>query len=84
MNVSWLKSTKDSKSFNVFKNFGMDVFEINNLEETDKKLQELIDKKYNTIFISNEVASFSQDIIKKYNKSKKVNIIIAPPKQNEI
>lgn len=64
--------------------FGMDVFEINNLEETDKKIQELIDKQYNTIVVSNEVASFSENIIKKYNKSKNVNIIIAPSRLNKI
>ena len=58
----------------------MDVFDIDNLEETDKKINELVNKKYNTIVISNEVASFSEDIIKKYNKSQNVNIIIAPSK----
>ena len=61
--------------------FGMDVFDIDNLEETDKKINELVKNNYNTIVISNEVASFSEDIIKKYNKSQNVNIIIAPLKQ---
>ena len=64
--------------------FGMDVYEIENLEETDKKIQELVDKKYNTIFISNEVASFSQDIIKKYNRFQNINIIIIPSKKNKM
>ena len=56
----------------------MDVFDIDNLEETDNKIRELIGKNYNTIILSNEVASFSQDIIKKYKNSESVNIIIAP------
>lgn len=60
----------------------MDVYEINDLEKTDEKIRELVEQKYNTIVISNEVASFSGDIIKKYNKSEDVNIIIAPGKSN--
>ena len=62
----------------------MDVFEIDNLEETDIKLKELINKNYNTIIVSNEVASFSSDIIKKYKNKKNINIIIAPFKQDKI
>ena len=34
------------------------------------------ENKYKTIFISNEVASFSEDIIKKYNKNDDIRIII--------
>ena len=60
----------------------MDVYDINNLEETDMKINELINKNYKTIIISNEVASFSEDIVKRYNKSQNVNIIIAPSKQS--
>ena len=56
----------------------MDVFDIDNLEETDNKIKELISKNYNTIVLTNEVASFSADVIKKYKNSKSVNIIIAP------
>ena len=78
MAISWLKASNDDKSFNVFKSFGMDVFDIDNLEETDNKIKELIDKKYNTIVITNEVAAFSEDIIKKYKNKKNINIIIAP------
>ncbi|MBO4816094.1 MAG: hypothetical protein J5507_04140 [Clostridia bacterium] len=68
------------KVLDFLKIFGMDVFDIDNLEETDKKINELVKNNYNTIIISNEVASFSEDIIKKYNKSQSVNIIIAPSK----
>ena len=58
----------------------MDVYNIENLEETDKKIKELIDQNYSTIVLSNEVASFSQDIIKKYKYTENINIIIAPTK----
>lgn len=78
MAISWIKSSKDYKSFKTFKNLGMDVYEIDDLEKTDEKIKELVEQKYNTIVISNELAGFSQDIIKKYSKTENVNIIIAP------
>ena len=84
MGITWLKSSKDNKSFRIIKNFGFDVYDIENLEETDKKLNELVNKNYNTIVITNEVASFSQDIIKKYNRSQNTNIIIAPTKKEKM
>lgn len=37
-------------------------------------------KRCDTIIVTNEVAGFSEDIIKKYNKNKSINIIIAPNK----
>ncbi len=80
MGISWLKSSNDNKSFRLFKGLGMDVYEIDDLEQTDEKIKELVEQKYNTIVISNEVASFSEDIIKKYNKTEDINIIIAPKK----
>jgi len=78
MAVSWIKASNDDKSFKIFKGLGMDVYEIDDLEKTDDKIKELIEQKYNTIVISNEVASFSEDIIKKYSKMENINIIIAP------
>ncbi len=80
MKISWLKYKNDETSFKFFKNIGFDVFDIENLEETDSKIAELVDKQYRTIVISNEVAGFSEDIIKKYAKNDNVNIIIAPIK----
>ncbi len=78
MSISWLKSSNDNKSFRIFKNLGFDVFEINDLDKTDEKIKELVNKKYTTIVLSNEVASFSGDIINKYNKKENINIIIVP------
>ena len=83
MKISWLKYSKDNKSFKLFKNLGMDVYDIEDLEEIDQKIEELIKQKYNTIVLSNEVASFSQNIIKKYNKTENINIIIAPGNFNK-
>lgn len=76
MKISWLKSKNDNKSFKFQKNIGLDVYEIEDLEKTDLKIGELT-KNYNTIILSNEVASFSTDIIKKYSKDDNINIIIA-------
>ena len=56
----------------------MDVYRIERPEEVDDKMQELVKKHYDTIVISNEVAGFSEDIIKKYQNKKNVNIIISP------
>lgn len=81
MAISWLKSINDNKSFKIFKGLGMDVYEIEDLEQTDKKIEELVEQKYSTIVISNELASFSEDIIKKYNRTEDINIIIAPSKK---
>lgn len=77
MKISWLKLKEDNNSFKIFKNIGLDVYDIEDGEDTDKKIQELVNKDYRTIVISNELAGFSEDIIKKYNKSQNINIIIA-------
>lgn len=77
MSISWLKSSKDSKNFRFAKGFGMDVYEIENLEEADNKIKELVNKNYSTIVLSKEVANFSQDIITKYNRKDNINIIIS-------
>ena len=78
MGISWIKSSKDQNSFKMVKALGLDVYEIDDVDKTDIKIKELIKHKYNTIIMSNELAGFSQDIIKKYNKMGDINIIIAP------
>lgn len=80
MKISWLKAKKDEKSFRFLKNMGMDVYELDDLEKTDEKISELVGNKYNTIILSNEVAGFSEDIIKKYGKDENINIIISKNK----
>lgn len=81
MKWSWLRAKNDDVNFKFQKNIGMDVFEIDDLEKTDELIGKLVDKKYSTIVLSNEVASFSSDIIKKYQKDDSVNIIIARNKK---
>ena len=46
-------------------------------EDNRDKIEELIENRYNTIILSNEVASFSESIIKKYSKNENINIIIS-------
>ena len=67
MKISWIKYKEDD-SFKIFRNLGMDVYDIDDFDMVDNKLKELIDNNYKTIILSNEVASFSEDIIKKYQK----------------
>lgn len=81
MKISWIKYEKDNKNYIMPERLGFDVFKLNNPEETDKKIKELIKDKYNTIFITNEIASFSNDIIKKYGKDDKIKIIITKTKE---
>lgn len=77
MKISWLKYEKDKDSFKLLEALGLDVYKIPDLEDSDKKIEELINNEYKTIIISNDVASFSEDIIKKYNKDNNVKIIIS-------
>lgn len=78
MKISWIKYEKDNKDFRIAERLGMDVYRIESPEEIDDKIQELVKENYNTIVLSNEVAGFSEDIIKKYQNRKDVNIIISP------
>lgn len=78
MKISWIKYEKDENSFKIPESLGFDVFKLQNLENTDNKIRELIDKKYHTIIVTNEVAAFSEDMIKKYKYNTDINIIITP------
>lgn len=78
MNIAWMKYEKDKQSFHMAQNFGMPVILLKDPEEVDEKIEELVKQDYNTFVLSNEIASFSGDMIKKYAKSEKVKIIISP------
>lgn len=80
MKISWIKQEKDNKDFRIAERLGMDVYRIKTPEEVDNKMEELINNQYNTIVLSNDVAGFSEDIIKKYKNKKDINIIISPRK----
>ncbi len=81
MKMSWIKYEKDDLSFKVPEKLGFDVFKLIEPEETDNKIKELINKNYDFIIVTSEIAGFSEDIIKKYDKDRNVNIIIARDKE---
>lgn len=81
MKISWIKYANDAKSFLLPEKLGFDVFKLQDLEQTDKKIEELVKKQYDTIIVSNDVASFSENIIKKYSKNEEINIIISARKE---
>lgn len=83
MKISWIKQEKDNENFKVAERLGMEVHRLSNPEEVDKTMQELANKQYNMIVLSNEIAGFSEDIIKKYQNNKEINIIISPRKTKE-
>jgi len=78
MKISWVKYAKDSNSFQLPKTFGFEVVALEDIEMIDEKLKELIQDGYKTIILTDEVASFSEDIIKTYQYQKEIRIIIAP------
>lgn len=80
MKISWIKYENDNANFKVAEKLGMDVFRMSNPEEIDNKMQELIKDHYDMIVLSNEMAGFSADIIKKYKNNPDINIIISPRK----
>lgn len=81
MKISYIKYKYDKKSFRIPQLLGFDVFEIDEPEKIDNKIEELKEKKYTSIVISNELASFSENIISKYSTNSKLNIIIAPDRR---
>ena len=83
MKISWIKEEKDNKNFMVAEKLGMAVHRLNNPEDVDKTMEELIKQKCNMIVLSNEIAGFSEDIIKKYKNRENVNMIIGQRKEEE-
>ena len=45
MRISCIKSKKDNNSFKFFKAIGADIYELDDLEQTDNKLSELVSRK---------------------------------------
>jgi len=81
LKVSWIKAKSDEGSFRVFKGLGYPVYELDELENTDEKIEELIKNDCTTIILSNEVAGNSSNIITKYKNNPDINIVIAPSKK---
>lgn len=82
--ISCIKSNKDKKSFKFAELLGIDVYSIERLDDVDNVIDELVNNKCKTIFISNELAGFSQKIMKEYYNSKEINIIISKSKRIDI
>lgn len=80
MKISFIKYEKE-KNYQIPKIFGMNIEEIKEPEQIDEKIEELKKMKYTTIVISNELASFSENIINKYKYDNTLNIIITPVKK---
>ena len=81
MKVSWIKQENDNKNFAIAERLGLGVYRLSNPEEVDKTMEDLINNQNcKNIVLSNEVAGFSEDIIKKYRTNKNVNIFISPRK----
>lgn len=78
MKISWLRTKDDNESFRMLKNLGFEVYNLEDAENTDKKIEELVQNDYKIIILSNEIASFSSDIITKYSNQDEVSIVIAP------
>ena len=83
MKITWIKEEKDNKNFMVAEKLGMDVHRLNNPEDVDKTMEELVKQKCNMIVLSNEIAGFSEDIIKKYKNSENINSIMGQRKEEE-
>lgn len=81
MKISWIKDEKDNKNFAIAERLGMNVYRLENPDKVDEKIEELVREDFHTIILSNQIAGFSEDIIKKYKKNKDINIVISPRKE---
>ena len=77
MKISFIKYKKE-ENFKIPQLIGMKVEEIEEPEQIDEKIEELKSRKYTTIIVPNELASFSENMIKKYKYDNSLNIIIMP------
>lgn len=77
MNRYYIKSKNEKKKIFLNEKFGVNVIEIDNFENIDEEIQKVAMEKNNVLYISNELASFSNDIISKYKNDKNIKIIIS-------
>ena len=80
MKISFIKYEKDINKYNIPKLLGINVEEVKEPEDIDKKIDELKEQQYTTIVIPNELASFSEKLEKQYKYDSGINIIITPNK----
>ena len=84
MKISFLKYKQDTESYKIAKSFGMDVFEIENPEQVDNKIEELKNNNYTTIFMPSDLAGFSEKLTQKYQYDNQLKIIITPSKTKNV
>ena len=80
MKISWIKQANDENSFKIAEKFKMQVYKLKEPEDVDNTMNYLIEQNYKTIVLTSDIAGFSEDIIKKYNSRKDINIIISKRK----
>lgn len=80
MKISFIKIKQDSSFYLIPRAMGMDIYEINEPEEIDQKIDELKQNEYKTIVIPNELASFSEKMVPNYQNDPNLKIIILPSK----
>lgn len=78
MKIAMLKAKGDDNHFPILSAIGGKLIEVEDMEKTDDILRSLVEQQYTSIWLSNEVASFSQDIITKYETENGVHIFISP------
>ncbi len=77
MNRYYIKSKNEKRKIFLNEKFGVNVIELDDLENIDEEIQKVAMEKNNILYISNELASFSNDIISKYKNDKNIKIIIS-------
>lgn len=80
MKVSFIRYKKNNQDYRIAKGFGMDVYDIDNPEQIDNQIEKLKSQNYTTIIITDELASFSENIVSKYKYDNTFNIVITPSK----
>lgn len=80
MKISWIKQADDENSFKIAEKFKMQVYKLKEPEDVDNTMNYLIEQNCKTIVLTSDIAGFSEDIIKKYNSRKDINIIISKRK----
>ena len=81
MSIAWIKNKDDKQSFKLIQSLGGNIYQLEDLENVDQLIKDLYENQYyKTIIMSNELAGFSEDIIRKYQFNDDIRIIIAPKK----
>ena len=77
MEKFYIKYKNEKRKVFLNENFGVHVIEIENAEDIDNAIDKIrIEETVSTIFISDEIASFSSNIVLKYKRDKNIKIII--------